>query len=188
VLGRQRDLAQQELADLERQEGDLTLKSAAAGVFIVPHAADLPDNYVKRGQTIGYVMASRSPHIRASVPESEIEYVRDRTQSISVRFDEAPWSSVDSGAISRQTPKSTRILPSLALSTANGGPFTPDPQAKEKDAMLDSVFEVEIDVPDPILTDRWGQRVWVRFDHGASPAIDRVYRSLRQLFLGRFHV
>ncbi len=187
VLTRQRDLAREELADLDRQEANLLLKSNANGRFIVPHERDMQGNFVKRGQTVGYVIASASPVIRASVPESEIEYVRDRTQGVSIRFDEAIWSSID-GAITRVTPKPTHNLPSPALSSTNGGPFTPDPQGHDKEAMLDSIFEVDVQAPDTFADDRWGQRVWVRFDHGASPVAARLYRSLRQLFLGRFHV
>jgi putative peptide zinc metalloprotease protein len=188
VLSRQQELADQELADLERQERNLIVRSPAAGAFIVPHALDLADNFIKRGQTIGFVMSDRAPSIRASVPEGEIEFVRTQTRSVSIRFDEAPWTRLDSPAIEREVPKSTRSLPAPALSTENGGPFTLDPAAKDKDIILESIFEVDIAVPKEIALERWGQRVWVRFDHGASPIIGRVYRAARQLFLGRFHV
>jgi putative peptide zinc metalloprotease protein len=185
---RQRDLARQELDDLVRQEGDLIIRSPAAGVLTVPRAADLIDNFVKRGQSLGYVVVKGAPTIRASVPEDEIENVRDSTRSVSIRFDETPWSRWDAASIAREFPKSTRKLPSAALSTANGGPFAPDPSAKEKDTMLEPIFEVDVATSGDLSIERWGQRVWVRFDHGASPLGVRLYRSARQLFLGRFHV
>jgi putative peptide zinc metalloprotease protein len=187
VLGRQLDLAARELEDGERQERDLTLRSPLAGVFLVPHAVDLADNFIKQGQTIGFVMASRAPSLHVSVPEDEIEYVRDQTRSVSVRFDEAPWTQLDS-AIERELPQSTHALPAPALATASGGPFTLDPAAKQKDTILESVFEIDIGAPREFVVERWGQRVWTRFDHGASPALGRIYRAARQLFLGRFHV
>ena len=188
VLTRQRDLARQELDDIVRQEDDLVVRSPTAGVLVVPHAEDLIDGFVKRGQTLGYVMASRAPVIRASVPEAEIEYFRDRVRSVAIRFDEQPWTRLDSVTVDREVPKSTRKLPSPALSSANGGPFTPDPSAKEKETILESIFEIDLATSNDVAVDRWGQRVWVRFDHGASPVIERLYRSARQLFLGRFHV
>ena len=190
VLDRQRDLAQQELGDIERQERNLTLRSPLAGVFVVPHAVDINANFIKQGQTIGFVMASRAPTLHASVPESEIENVRDQTRSVAIRFDETPWTELDAATIARQVPQSTHTLPAPALSTANGGPFTPDPAAtgKDKDRMLESVFEVDISAPGDFAVERWGQRVWVRFDHGASPVIARLYRAARQLFLGRLHI
>ena len=188
LLQRQRELANDELRDIERQNNDLMVRSPSAGVFIVPHLAELADNFVKRGQLVGYVMTERSPPVRTTVPESEIEYVRDRTTAVSIRFDEAPWQPIGAARIERQFPQSTRQLPSPALSTVNGGPFAPDPNAKEKDVSLESFFEIDVGTPDNFPLDRWGQRVWVRFDHGASPVIGRIYRAARQMFLGRFHV
>jgi putative peptide zinc metalloprotease protein len=164
------------------------LRSPTAGKFIVPHLADLADNFIKRGQTVGYVMTERSPSIRAAIPESEIEYVRDRTTAVSIRFDEAPWHPIGAARIERQFPQSTRLLPTPALSSLNGGPFAPDPGAKERETSLESFFEVDIATPSELTSDHWGERVWVRFDHGASPALARIYRAGRQLFLGRFHV
>ena len=188
LLRRQKELADGELREIERQHGDLVIRSPSAGIFVVPHSADLADNFVKRGQLIGYVMTEHSPPVRTTIPESEIEYVRDRTMAVSIRFDEAPWQPISAARIERQFPQSTRQLPSPALSSANGGPFAPDPSAKEKDTSLEAFFEVDIATPDKLLPERWGQRVWVRFDHGVSPAFARIYRAGRQLFLGRFHV
>jgi putative peptide zinc metalloprotease protein len=188
LLQRQRELASDELREIERQHNDLVIRSPSAGIFVVPHVADLADNFVKRGQLVGYVMTERSPPIRTTVPESEIEYVRDRTTAVSIRFDEAPWLSIQAARIERQFPQSTRQIPTPALSSMNGGPFAPDPNAKDKDTSLEAFFEIDIATPDEVALDRWGQRVWVRFDHGASPALERIYRAGRQLFLGRFHV
>jgi putative peptide zinc metalloprotease protein len=188
LLQRQRELASDELREIERQHNDLVIRSPSAGIFVVPHVADLADNFVKRGQLVGYVMTERSPPIRTTVPESEIEYVRDRTTAVSIRFDEAPWLPIRAARIERQFPQSTRQIPTPALSSMNGGPFAPDPNAKDKDTSLEAFFEIDIATPDEVALDRWGQRVWVRFDHGASPALERIYRAGRQLFLGRFHV
>jgi putative peptide zinc metalloprotease protein len=188
LLQHQRELAKDELRDIERQYENLILRSPAAGTFVVPHFLDLADNFIKRGQMVGYVMTQRSPPIRTTVPESEIEYVRDRTTAVSIRFDEALWLPVGAAGIERQFPQSTRLLPSPALSSVNGGPFAPDPNAKEKETSLEAFFEIDLATPAGLTIDRWGQRVWVRFDHGASPALARIYRAGRQLFLGRFHV
>ena len=190
VLDRQRELAQQELEDIERQERNLTLRSPLAGVFVVPHVVDLDANFIKQGQTIGFVMANHASTLHASVPESEIENVRDQTRSVAIRFDEAPWTELDAATIEREVPQSTHTLPAPALSTVNGGPFTPDPAASDKDKnrILESVFEIDISAPRDFTVERWGQRVWVRFDHGASPVIARLYRAARQLFLGRLHI
>ena len=188
VLRKQRDVARGELDDYARQQNDLVVLSPTNGVFVVPDARDLIDSFAKRGQNLGYVMASRAPTIRAAIPEREIEFVRDRTQSVAVRFDEQPWVRVDSVSVARQMPKSTKKLPSPALSATNGGPFALDTSAKEEGTMLEPVFEIEIVASSYFAVERWGQRVWVRFDHGSSSLGERLYRTARQIFLDRFRV
>ena len=188
LLSRQRELAEQELTEFARQERNLIARTPASGILIVPRAMDLTDNFIKKGEIIGYVRSDRAPSIRAWVPESEIEYLRDQNRSVSVRFDEAPWIRLDHSHIEREVPKSSRRLPAPALSTENGGPFALDPAAKDKDRILEDIFEVAISAPQDVAVERWGERVWVRFDLGASPIAWRLYRAARQLFLGRFHV
>ncbi len=188
VLRRQRDLAVGELAEMDRKQQDLTLRAPHAGTFIVPHAVDLAGNFIKRGDTIGFVMADGAPTIRAFAPAGDIELVRDHTKAVSVRFDETIWRRVDKVSISHQAPQATHILPSPAMSTVNGGPFALDPAARDKDVMLDSVFEIDLAADKDFALNHWGEKVWVRFDTGPRPLIGRVYRWARQLFLGRFNV
>jgi putative peptide zinc metalloprotease protein len=76
----------------------------------------------------------------------------------------------------------------MAMASLNGGPFAIDPAAKEKDVAIEAFFEVDLVADSSALRGQWGQRAWVRFDHGAAPLISRLYRSGRQLFLGQFHV
>src|SRR5581483_5958273 len=187
-LTHQRELVVKELEDIQRRDHDLVMRSPAAGTFVVPHALDLADNFIKQGQSIGYVMADGAVSIRVSVPESQIEYVRDQTKSVAIRFDDSPWSQIDDVRITRQVPESSHKLPSPALATANGGPLDLDPNAKDRDKLIEPIFEIDLSLPREYAVGRWGQRVWVRFDHGASPVIGRLYRAARQLFLGRFHV
>jgi putative peptide zinc metalloprotease protein len=188
LLRRQRDLAVGELAEMDRKQDDLVLRAPHAGTFVVPHAVDLTDNFVKRGETIGFVMADGAPTIRAFAPAGEIELARDEGRAVSVRFEESIWRRVDEIAISHRAPQATHLLPSPAMSSANGGPFVLDPDAKEREVMLDSVFEIDLAVDRDVALNHWGERVWVRFDAGPSPLIGRIYRWTRQLFLGRFHV
>jgi putative peptide zinc metalloprotease protein len=188
VLRRQRDLTMQELAEMDRKHDDLTLRAPREGVFVAPRALDMPDNFVQRGETIGYVMAPGAPIIRAMVPAGDIELVRDHTRAVALRSDEAPWMRLDTVTMRRQSPQATHRLPSPAMATAQGGPFTLDPSAKDKDTLLESIFEIDIGLDADARATHWGERVWVRFDHGASPLAARFYRAARQLFLGRFNV
>lgn len=194
MLRRQRDFAVADLAEMDRQSRDLTLRAPRDGRFIVPHFRDLQDNALKRGDTVGFVLTEGAPALRAEVPAAQIELVRDHVRAVAVRFDEQPWTRLDKVAITREAPQGTHVLPSSAMAAANGGPFAVTPGAGRKDGrdqkeiMVNSVFEIDLGVAGDFVFSRWGERVWVRFDHGASPLIARLYREARQLFLGRFHV
>jgi putative peptide zinc metalloprotease protein len=53
---------------------------------------------------------------------------------------------------------------------------------------VESLFEVELELPDGTDVRHCGGRVFVRFDHGSEPLGLQWARRLRQLFLSRFHV
>jgi putative peptide zinc metalloprotease protein len=188
VIRRQVDFARDELAEFARRARALTVRSEQAGIFVVPNYADLVESHVKQGQVLGYVMTDRAPVIRATIPEAEIEPVRTGTHAVSVRLDGAPTTPIETGRIVREFPEATRRLPHPALASANGGPFTVDPSAKEQNVSLLPFFEIDIAVPADLVRDHWGERAWVRFDHGAEPLLGRLWRATRQVFLEHFHV
>ena len=188
VIRRQIDFARDELAELSRRERSLTVRSKQPGILIVPQYLDLIESHVKQGQVLGYVMSDRPPVIRATVPEADIEPVRTGTRTVSVRLDGAPTSPIETGQIVREFPEATRRLPHPALASANGGPFTVDPSAKEQNVSVLAFFEIDIAVPPELVRDHWGERAWVRFDHGAEPVLARLWRATRQVFLEHFHV
>jgi putative peptide zinc metalloprotease protein len=180
--------AQDDLAETARREQALVLKSPADGTFLVPRQDTIVGSFVKQGDTIGYVMSATEPVVRAVVPESEIDLVRSRAKGVAVRLDGAIMRPVDGATVTRQFPAATRKLPSHALSSNNGGPLTLDPSDKDENTALQPFFTVDIAVPSDLVRDHWGERVWIRFDHGATPMLERWWRQARQVFLGRFHV
>lgn len=187
LLRHQRDLSRQELEEMQRKTRNLTLRAPRDGLFLAPRAADLPGNDIQRGETVGYVMAEGGAIIRAMAPAEDMELARDPLVGVAVRLDDAPWRKLDGAAIRRETPLVTHKLPSPAMAGAAGGPFTLDPAAREKDRLLDAIFLIDIETAN-LPPGRWNERVWVRFDHGASSLAARIYRAARQLFLGRFNV
>jgi putative peptide zinc metalloprotease protein len=187
VIRRQIDFARDELAELARRERALAVRSKQAGFFIAPHHTDLIDGYVKQGQLIGFVMTDRPPVIRATVPEADIEPIRGGTRAVAVRLDGAPAAPIAAGRIVREFPEATRRLPHPALASASGGPFAVDTSAKEENTSILAFFEVDVAVPPDLVRDHWGERAWIRFDHGAQPLLSRLWRATRQVFLEHFH-
>lgn len=173
---------------MTRRRDDLTLAAGTAGRFIVPAGTDIVGRYVRQGDLLGYVVADGVPGIRAVVPQSDVDLVRARTQSVSLRY----ASNLDAtipATIVRAVPAAQFDLPSVALSTQGGGSVVLDTRSNQPRA-LEGIFVFDL-APfrgasgGPLLL---GSRVYVRFDHGAEPVGYRLLRALRQVFLSTFDV
>jgi putative peptide zinc metalloprotease protein len=53
---------------------------------------------------------------------------------------------------------------------------------------LESLFQLDLSLPEEVKDPHIGGRVYVRFEHGSMPLAMQWYRSLRQLFLRKFYV
>jgi putative peptide zinc metalloprotease protein len=175
-------------ADLDRareQAESLVLRSPVQGVFLVDLPSDLPGRFVHKGDLLGYVVDLSQPTVRVAVPQSDIGLVKHQTQSVSVRLAEQPVSPLVA-SVTRQVPAAVERLPSAALGPMGGGPFAVDPEDSTGTRAMEGLFEVELALP--VLVDRLGTRVYVRFDHGSEPLAQQWYRRVRQLFLRKFNV
>ena len=174
------------LAAMTARRDDLTLKASVAGRFIAPGGPDLVGHYVKQGDLLGYVVDDSVPGVRVVVPQSDVDLVRNRTQSVTLRYASGLGVSVPA-TITRAVPAAQFDLPSTALSTQGGGGVVLDTSTGQPRA-LEGIFVFDL-APmrgaGPLLL---GSRVYVRFDHGAEPVGYRLLRTIRQVFLSRFNV
>lgn len=173
-----------ELAYSKREA--LIVRSHLDGVFLVSQVADLPGEFVKKGDTLGYVMPAQEPVIRVVVTEDQADLVRRRLQGIDIRFVEDIDTVIEAKKL-QEVPTLTNSLPTLALSTAGGGKNVVDPTAKQDLRVLENLLHLEISVDLPP-KNMIGGRVYVRFDHGNEALASRIYRSVRQVFLKTFNV
>ena len=180
--------AKNDLAETMRKELALIVRSPIEGTFLAPRGPDLIGAYMKQGERVGYVMSGQAPVVRGAVTEDEIDLVRSQVVGVAVRLEGAFMQPVRTARIAREFPSATKQLPSPALATTNGGTFTLDPADKDGKTTLLPFFSVDVEVPPDLVRERWGQRAWLRFDHGSSPLALRWWRAARQVFLGRFHV
>lgn len=188
VIRKQLELAEAELQEAERKAGALTLRSRAAGRFVLVHPNEIEGLEVKRGHLFGHVLPAKQTLVRAIVGEQDVETVLTATTSIGVRLDSAPFETLVQATLVRAVPGATRQLPSPAFGQPAGGPIAIDPTARNADTALLPFFEFDVRLPgDAMATARYGERAWVRFDHGSSPLASRLYRSARQLFLRQFN-
>ncbi len=170
----------------ERQTG-LTVRTEHAGRLIVPGAVDLPGRYLRRGERIGYVLTADDPVVRVVVPQTDVDLIRNRTRAVAARLAERP-EEVRVGAIRREVPGAQQEIPSLALATQGGGTIAVDASNPQKPIALQSIFVFDVQLAGGLPFNVLGERVYVRFDHGAEPVAWRGLRSLRQVFLSQFRV
>ena len=181
------DAAEQEFEVARQQLQDLNLRSPASGKLIIPYAADLQGRFVKRGETIAYVSTDAVTRARVVVSQDDFGLVRRNTDRVELRPANAV-GAVYAASINREVPAASEHLPSKALGTGGGGKIAVDPSDESGTRTLDSLFQVELELTDDFPAQYYGQRVYVRFEHGAEPLGVQWTRSLKQLFMRDFGV
>ncbi|MBN2427222.1 MAG: HlyD family efflux transporter periplasmic adaptor subunit [Deltaproteobacteria bacterium] len=176
-----------DLCQIEEQLENLLVRSPARGKFILLNERNLPGHFVRQGELLGYIVADHRPTIRAVVSQADIGLLRKRVTRVEVRLAEEVAIPLKA-SIERIIPAADLTLPSAALGTAGGGSIPIDPSDPEKLRALDSIFQLDLSLPDEVKDPHIGGRVYVRFEHGSMPLAMQWYRSLRQLFLRKFYV
>jgi putative peptide zinc metalloprotease protein len=112
------DHVQNELRDAQQRETELTVYSAAAGTFLVPHPQDLPGRFVHRGEVLGYVVEPAVFTVRVVVSQPEA----DSSGGVPARFQYGfrKKSSIVPAVLKREIPAATDQLPAKTLGQAGG--------------------------------------------------------------------
>jgi len=187
IFAEQIKSAEAELAEVNQKIHKLTVKSGSKGVFILPQAEDLPDRFFKKGELVGYVVDYPITTVRSVVTQDDIGLVRSKTKSVEIRLAERIKNLVPA-QILREVPAASDELPSPALGVTGGGDVPIDPSEPKGMKAFESVFHLELTIPETINPYHIGERVYIRFDHGYEPLAWQWYRMIRQLFLRRFSV
>ena len=166
---------------------ELVVRSPESGTFVVARARDLPGRFVKQGDLLAHVLSDQAVTARVLVTQEDIALVRHRTRGASVRVAEMLGPQVEA-TIRREVPAASEELPSSALGTLGGGKLAVDPTDREGTRSLSKLFQFDLEFAVHTVGTHVGGRVFVRFDHGWEPLASRWCRSLRRLFLARFHV
>jgi putative peptide zinc metalloprotease protein len=176
-----------QLEDARRREAELTTRSNADGVFVVPMPRDMPGRFVRRGELLAYVLDPSTISARVVVDQSDVDFVRLRTRTVMARFPHNFTEKVPA-MIRRVVPAATDQLPSRTLSMEGGGEIAIDPRDAQGTRAFQKIFLLDVELLDFVGSYTVGGRVYVRFDHGKEPLFHRWYRSVRKLLLKRFNV
>ena len=171
-------------SDLDRLSR-LKAQSEFAGVFVAPKADDLPGRFFKKGEVLGYVVPEKSNIIRAIVPQDDIDLVRHRLRDVRILLAGNLVAPVRARVV-REVPAASDELPSKALTASGGGAVAADPKDPKGIKAFRRMFQVDLRLDQDLLSQAFGARAFVRFEHAWEPLVSQAYRRLRQLFLSRF--
>jgi putative peptide zinc metalloprotease protein len=166
---------------------ELVARARTDGVFIAPQMVDMPGRYYHKGDLLGYVVGKVSPLARVVVPQEAVDRVRLGTDRARIRLVDRPQFAHE-GKVLREVPAGGEYLPSPALAIEGGGEIATDPRDSKGPKALERMFQFDVELAGIGQVDRFGQRLFVRFEHQMEPLWARWYRSIRLLFLSSFHV
>ncbi|MGF7206223.1 putative peptide zinc metalloprotease protein [Skermanella aerolata] len=175
------------LAQVRADLAALEVRAHHDGRFLLPSDKDMAGSFLRRGASAGLVVPDKSAIVRAVVPAADADLVRGSTRQVGLRFADRADRIVE-GRLIREVPGASDRLPSPVLSLDGGGAFAVVPDSGGTSRTREPVFIFDIGLPEAADMTNLGGRVYVRFDHGGEPVGFQVWRSIRQTFLGRFHL
>jgi putative peptide zinc metalloprotease protein len=174
-----------ELAQVEKRLASLRVVSKTEGTLVMPRAQDLPGSFVAKGTVLANVLRPEEISVKAAVPQEDAGLIRSHTREVQVALANQPGPTLQ-GRLTAEVPAATTQLPTAALGDRGGGPFVTDPADKDGLKTLEPVFLLDLRLTSKTL-ERVGGRVWLRFDHGATPLAFQWHRRMQQLFLKQFN-
>jgi putative peptide zinc metalloprotease protein len=187
VAERQLQQEQAVLDQLEERAALLTGRAGSDGVLAAARAQDLPARYLKKGELIGYVLAKDSLVARVVVTQDDIDLVRNHFRGAELRLADRLGQRAPVSLL-RPPAGGVDELPTPALGLSGGGLIPTRPNDPDGVKTVERVFLLDLALPEEMPPAAFGERVFVRFDHGNEALARQGYRRLRQLFLGRFGV
>lgn len=179
--------ARKVLERVQERIGKMAGYAEVDGTLVAARAQDMPGQYFKKGELLGYVLEPRQLIARVVVAQDDIDLVRTKFRSADVRLAELTAQSYTALRL-REVPGGVEELPSAALGISGGGLTPTSPNDPNGIKTIGRVFLVDLYLPADALPSAFGERVHVRFDHGYEPLGMQGLRRLRQLFLSRLNV
>ena len=171
------------LAKLDEELANQTLRAGVSGTFVLYRPTDLEGDEVKKGDVIGHVIGRQDTVIRAVVPQSLIDDVRDRLRSVSVMLDEQPGEPINARWVG-EVPAASNTLPGEVLADRMGGRVATLTDDQHHVRPSEPVFVVDVAVP--MSLQRAGGLARVKLQLAPQSLGHTWAKRLRQLFLRHF--
>ncbi len=176
-----------DLSRARERMAELVMHSPGSGLFILPQENSLTGRFVTQGALLGYIMGALKSTVVVVIDQTDITLVREKTRRVELRL-AGSLDQIHITEIDRQVPAASDRLPSPVLGTPGGGSIPVNPEDPQGLQTLKKTFQFEFRLAIPKESIRVGERVYALFDHGYEPIALQLFRSVRQLFLSRFHV
>jgi putative peptide zinc metalloprotease protein len=180
----------QQLAELEQQVAQLEVRAPVAGRVICRQIAQLPGQYLRRGDEIARLGMESSKQLRVSLAQADVE-----DSQILLKDDVTimvPGHSVWSQQFARIEPRASREPPDQSMLATAGGPLTVE-QDDDGNWILTEprlLGHIELNARQSSVL-RAGQRATVVLGSGSrslgSRLLDRAWQSLEVVFSNRPH-
>lgn len=175
------------LAKLEQKAALLIGYAESDGVLVAARPEDFPMSFMKKGELVGHILERKTLFTRVVISQDNIDLVRSRSKAAEIRFADSVSQRHVTDFL-RRPAGGVNELPSAALSVNGGGVIPTLPDDPQNLKTLDRYFVVDLRIPANTPPAAFGERVYVRFDHGWEPLAWQWLRRLRQLFLSHFNV
>jgi putative peptide zinc metalloprotease protein len=183
----QLEQARKVLLRIEDRASKMLGRAQVAGTLVASKAQDMPGQYYKKGDLLGYVLDTKELMVRVVVQQDDIDLVRNHWRSAHLRLARRV-EKIHEATLVREVSGSVDELPSPALGLSGGGLIPTSPNDPNGIKTMGRVFLIDLKLPPDTLPPAFGERVHVRFEHGFEPPAIQGLRRLRQLFLSRFGV
>ena len=138
--------AQSEAIREQERASRLVATSGAEGAFLLAKSEDLPGRFYREGEVLGYVTPPSSNIARIVVPQDDVELVRNRLRSVSVKLAQNVMETYPAILV-REAPAGRNELPSKALGTSGGGASAVDPGDQRGRKTLQRIFQFDLELP-----------------------------------------
>jgi putative peptide zinc metalloprotease protein len=175
------DAQNDKIADLERQQNELTIKAPIAGRLVAPEIETMTGKYLQRGEEVATVMTFDRLLVKAALEQREVELVQEGDRAhTEIRL----AGSIHQRLIGKDPkiiPGAQAQLPSEIISQQGGGAIPVDPRDQQGKKPLVPQFELRVHLPNPNGEYYPGQRAYVRMTVGYKPLLFQGLRRFLQL-------